>query len=517
MLTRSAARGAGLTLAASMVGRVAAMAAQILTGLLLVEDDFGVYAAAIGLLAVAGLTRGGSPQSYLVTLPPARRRYRTGTVFWVSMGLYLIGIVPLLVAAPALAEHLETPSLVPLVWVVSGTTLLVPARSVLRARLNAEFRFGAGALAQLVNDVIVYSLTIGLAVLLRNAMALALPVLLGGIVEIALLARMARPHRCDFILRPRLLLPVLHQLRWLVAVSAMMSLWTSGDYFVAEFLVPTAVLGGYYFGYQLAVQPGRLFNVSILNVLVPVVRRVAHDPARLQSALRRMVGVGGFAITALNVALLAMIAPIEQFVWAGRWAETVTAVQVLAIGLSFASIFNIATAPFMAQRRYRDALLCNALRAVGVVGGAAVGSVLGGTITSIAAWVSASMAVASTIGIMWVLRDYGVRAWPVIGHMMRCCLPPIAAAAISAWIGDMVLGATGEGRLAAAAALLASGGAFALTAPASLLLLPRATRHQLFDLLPRRIRSRLPDSWRADRNDLVASSDRFDGPPSTDR
>ncbi len=515
MLTRSAARGASLTLAASMVGRVAAMAAQVLTGLLLVEDDFGVYAAAIGLLGVAGLFRGGSPQSYLVTLPPTRRRYRTGTVFWVATALYLIGIVPLLVAAPALARHLEIPSLPPLIWVVSGTTLLVPARAVLRARLNAEFRFGANATAQLVNDVIVYTLTILLAVLLRSAMALALPVLLGGLVEIALLAWMAKPHRCDFIPRRRLLGPVIFQLRWLVAVSAMMSLWTNGDYFIAEFLVPTAVLGGYYFGYQLAVQPGRLFNVSVLNVLVPVVRRVAHDQARLQSALRRMLGLGGFAITTLNVALLAMIEPIERVVWAGRWSETVPAVQMLAIGLSFASIFNIATAPFMAQRRYRDALLCHALRAVGVVGGAAAGSVLGATISSIAGWVSASMAITAVIGIAWVLRDYGVRAMPVVGHMFRCTLPPIVSAIAAALVGSMVLDAAGDGRVPAVLSLAAAGGTFGVSVAFSLMLLPATTRRELVALLPGRVHARLPRSWRA--TDPPASEDRIDGPPSTDR
>ena len=35
----------------------------------------------------------------------------------------------------------------------------------------------------------------------------------------------------------------------------MMSLWTSGDYAVAEFIVPAAILGTYYFGYQLGCSP----------------------------------------------------------------------------------------------------------------------------------------------------------------------------------------------------------------------------------------------------------------------
>ena len=244
MLTRSAARGAGLTLVASLAGRVTAAVAQVVTGLFLLQDEFGYYASAIGLLAVAGLFRGGSIQLYLGTLAPSRRRFRTGTVFWVSMGLYLVGLVPLLVAAPAIADHLSAPSVVPLIWIITGTTLQVPIRSVLRARLNTRFRFGAGAVAQVVNDSIVSILTIVLAITLRNAMALAIPVFVGGLVEILLLFRMARPDSSDFLPRRRFVLPVLHHLRWLIGVSAMMSLWTSGDYMVAEFLVPTAGSGG---------------------------------------------------------------------------------------------------------------------------------------------------------------------------------------------------------------------------------------------------------------------------------
>jgi O-antigen/teichoic acid export membrane protein len=506
MLTRSAARGAGLTLAASLVGRIAAAVAQIVTGLFLVQEEFGYYASAIGLLTMAGLFRGGSIQLYLGTLAPSHRRFRTGTVFWVSMSLYLVGLVPLLIAAPAIADHLEAPSVVPLIWIITGTTLQVPFRSVLRSRLNTRFRFGAGAVAQVVNDSIVSILTIILAIVLHNAMALAIPVLVGGLVEVLLLFRMARPHRTDFVPRRRFVRPVLHQMRWLIGVSAMMSLWTSGDYAVAEFLVPTAILGGYYFGYQLAVQPGRLFNVSMMNVLVPVVRRVAHDPVRMRSALQRMLGLGGFAITLINVALLGLIEPVERLVWNGRWADVVTAVQILTIGLSFASLFNMATAPFMAERRYREALLCNGLRAVGIVGGAAIGSVVDGTVNGIAMWVSGLMTVSSLAGIAWIVRGYGVRAWPMLGHMMRCTIPVILAASAAAWAGSEALTWLGTERVPAAGATAIAGCTFAVSVVIALVAIPGSVRTQMFDLAPARIRRRWPSFLRPRPSNLDSSS-----------
>ncbi|MCP4894476.1 MAG: hypothetical protein GY911_11775, partial [Actinomycetales bacterium] len=112
MLTQHAARGASLMLVASLLGRVAALAAQIVTGWILVDDDFGLFATAIGIQAFAGVLQGGNALAYLVTLPPTGRRLRTGTVFALSNGFYLIGVVPMLVLAPSLAAHFEAPGLV---------------------------------------------------------------------------------------------------------------------------------------------------------------------------------------------------------------------------------------------------------------------------------------------------------------------------------------------------------------------------------------------------------------------
>lgn len=491
MLTKKAAFGTSLLLASSLTGRVMAMAAQFVAGLVLDPRDFGIYASAVGLVAIAGLLRGGNAQSYLVTLPPTNRRLRTGTVYWVSTALYLVGLLPLVIAAPWIAAWMEQPSLTPLIWVVALTTLGAPTRFVLRARLNTRLRFGANAIATFLNDGLTYLLTIVLAITLRSPMALALPVLLGSLVEVAYLARVAEPVKADFQPRRRFVGPILHQMRWLIAVAAMTSLWTSGDYFVAEFLVPVSVLGTYYFGYQLAVQPGRLFNNTVMNVLVPVVRRVRHDPERLRNAIRRLLGTGGFAIAIVNIGLVAGIEPIERLIWNGRWMSANLAVQCLSIGLVYTSMFGIASSPLLAERRYRDALVCNLLRAGGVVGGAAIGSLLGGTVASIAIWVAASMTVTSLAGIGWILRMYEVAITPVLVHLMRCTAPLAVAGLVAAVVGHEVMSGIGDGRLAAIPAGAAALAVYALGIVLVLPLLPGSTRTEVMSLAGAMLKSSL--------------------------
>lgn len=485
MLTRHAARGASLMLAASLLGRAAALIAQIVTGFVLVDSDFGIFAAAIGVQAIAGLLRGGDVQSYLVTLPPAIRRRRTGTVFWLSMAMYGIGLIPMLALGPRLAVHFEDHRIVPLLWILGVTMCLSPLRYVLRARVNARLRFGANAMATLVNNFTTYPLTIVLALVLRDPVALAAPVLFGSIAELVYLWRVAAPHRTDFIPHRRFVRPVLHQLRWLIAVAAMMSLWTSGDYFVAEFLVPTTVLGLYYFAYQLAVQPGRLFTTTVVNVLVPVVRRVIDDRERLRRALERLVGTGGFAIAMVNVSMVALIGPLERLVWNGRWEDAVLPVQVLSAGLTYTAVLGIATAPLMAERRYVATLISNGARAVGVIGGAALGSMYAGSALGIAVWVSGSMAATSLITIAWVAARYGVPGLPLLGRLLRCTVPVMIAGIGGAFVADRVAAMVDvPGRLAALVSGPAAAAAYGAAAILALLLLPRATRTEVVGLLP---------------------------------
>ena len=64
MLTQRLAGGAGLLLITSFFGRFLALLAQVVTGLVLSDGDFGIYAAAVGLQTIAGITRGGDAQTY---------------------------------------------------------------------------------------------------------------------------------------------------------------------------------------------------------------------------------------------------------------------------------------------------------------------------------------------------------------------------------------------------------------------------------------------------------------------
>ena len=494
MLTQQAARGASLMLGASLLGRFAALIAQVVTGLVLIDEDFGVFAIAIGIQSIAGILQGGNALSYLVTLPPSRRRFRTGTVFGICNGFYLIGVIPMLVFAPAIADHFDEPRLVFLLWILAATMMISPVRFVLRGRVNARLAFGASAKATILNNLVAYPLTIVLAIVFRDPTALALPVLLGALAEVIYLWTAAKPNIEDFLPRRRFVMPLLYQFRWLIAGAITTSLFNRGDYMVVEFLVETAVLGTYFFGYQLAVQPGRLFTTTVLNILVPVVKRLSHDKVRLAAVVRRLLSTGGFAIAAVNLSMLAMIEPLEHLIWGEKWADTIFTVQVLSIGLTFTTILGIGTAPLMAERRYRENVICGGLRAVAVVGGAAFGAIVWGSVDGISGSVSVAMTVAAAIGTALVFHWHGIPVRSGMIHLIRSTVPLVVAAILTAYIGHEVMDSLEPGRVGAGIALMTAAAAYGVLSILSMAVIPADTRSEVLRLLPGQIRRFVPES-----------------------
>ncbi len=492
MLTQRTARGVGLLLAAGILGRVAALAAQVVAGWVLLDRDFGAFAMAIGIAAVAGLLRGGQVNTYLLSLPASRRRRRVGTVFWLSMAIYLAGVVPMVLLGPLIAERLGEPRLPVLLWLLAAVMMLVPLRYVLRSRASARLDFATNAKAETINSLVNYSTMALLVAAWRHPAALAAAPLAGAVAESAYLWAKARPALADFIPRRRFVKPLLYRLRWLLATAAMVSLWEGGDYFVAEFLVSAAVLGTYYFAYQLAMQPGRVIASSISDVLVPVVRRLVHEPARLHGAAQRLLAAGAFAIAVVNAALAAVIAPLEQAIWAGKWAEAVPVVQLLCASLVYSSVFGMLMAPLAAERRYARRFAGEGLRAAAIVAGAAVGSLAFGSAAGIGACVAAAVTVASLAGTAAVMRGYGLGPLAVASSLLASTVPVLLAGAAAAILADRLLPILGPGRGGALLAAAAAGIAYLLLCGVAVLALPRRTREELLRLLPGPLRRLLP-------------------------
>ena len=198
-----------------------------------------------------------------------------------------------------------------------------------------------------------------------------------------------------------------------------------------------------------------------------------------------------YAITAINLSMLAVIEPLERVIWNEKWAASVFTVQILSVGLTFTTILGIGMSPLMAQRRYPESVFCGGIRAIFMMAGAAVGALVWGTPDGIALAVTVGMLIASVLGIAFILRAYDV---PIIGamlHLTRSTVPVIFVGGTAAVVGHLALGDS-TGRSSGVIALVAAGATYAALLPVSLLMIPSDTRSQVIGLLPGPVRRRLP-------------------------
>lgn len=380
------------------IGAQAAIAilAQILLALWLDAVDFGVFAFFLSttfvfeIAAVAGvrtaLTR--QPRSAVDRLAPAA--FRAGLMSSIAAA------VALLILSPWLAALFGEPTLVPILAVGSLALPLRTYSTVAIPVLQARLEFRTVALATAGSSVVRYGVAIGLASIGLGAMSLALGIVIGvavlslGLVPatIAAIGRSPEPETSA--------IGVLRMSRSALLGDTAASAASRIDYLVLGLFAPTAVVGVYYFAFQLVARAGELLLGVSRNVLFPVFAQIGGDASRQLRGLRTAAGalaiVGG-----LGAALLIAVMPVaESVLWRGRWEVAMPAVALLAMALPVQIAVAVPEQLLKARGSFVAWTLLLLARSLGVaIAAILVGVVAGDALspTLIAAYITAAIVI----------------------------------------------------------------------------------------------------------------------------
>jgi O-antigen/teichoic acid export membrane protein len=117
--------------------------------------------------------------------------------------------------------------------------------------------------------------------------------------------------------------------------------------------VTKGFLGQYFFGYQLTTQITALLAVNLQYVLLPVLSRLASDPARQATAFLRTVRVLILVVSPMSLALALVIGPLETLVWHHKWAAAVPLMQVFATAAPLRLFTTIVHAVLTSRGQFR--------------------------------------------------------------------------------------------------------------------------------------------------------------------
>lgn len=412
--------------------RCTSFGAQIVLGWLLSKEDFGIYALAISMAAFGSLLRDAGVRQILIS---RQKEYAAllGPVFWMALAFNTVAGVLLAVAAPVVAAGYGEPALIGLVLVIAFAQPLATPGAILASRLQIDMRFRALGAIQVGSALLRYGGAVVFALAGFGPISFVLPLPLVAVYEGAVGWLLTRER--PWARSPRISLwePLFVQARWVLVGSFAVALLNLGPNLAIGLFAQTALVGAYFFAFQIIIQLGMLFSTNVGQVLLAALSKIATERERKREAvvrsLRQLMMVGAPA----SMGLAVTFRPLELLIWQGKWATAAHAVQALGVFYALALLPSVAVSAQHARGDFRAAAAGLLVLAGVSVSAASVGAAAIGTTFGIALAVALGRGTASLMHVVIVLRPLGV-TW------RRIC-----AGVLPAWLASVIGGALALG------------------------------------------------------------------------
>lgn len=377
-LRQEVRRGAVWTSLLTVASRGQQTVLQVVLAWLLSPSDFGLIALAYTVMAYAWVLQHAGLGAVLIQ---RQKRFH----LWVSPATALVTatgllatLYALLAALPAARAYGE-PHLAGVIAVLAMAVLPDALRAVAQAKLRATLRFKAYSQLQMLGLVIVFTLTLALAIGGAGVYSFVIPRVVASGVLLVIEWTVARPGlRADRLFgRWRYLIS---SSVWVTLAGQCVAMMNQGDYTILGIFVSKEVVGQYYFAFMLSTQAMMLVTLNIGGVLTPVLARLQDRPEA--QADRFFEASGLIALVGIPACFgLALVAdPLIRLCFDDRYLPAIPFLQLLSIGMAFRMVGHNGAFLMQANGRWRGYFVLSLINAVTFVSACWVGVVLAGPI-----------------------------------------------------------------------------------------------------------------------------------------
>lgn len=323
---------------------------MIIVARLLSPEAFGTYGFA--LLAIGGVTEFTTTG---VSEALIQREEENVDEFlntaWTIKVVRGIGVaITLVLLAPFVADFFQEPLVTDFLRVMAVAEVIGgfqnPAVIYFRKSLDFHKQF----LYRVSGSVLQFAVGVGLAYAWESVWALAFGYIAVELARtpVSYLAHGYRPwpeFRVDYAKT------MIGYGKWITGSSILYYLWNQGDDVVVGWLLPTAALGWYRFGYRLSNAPATEVSKVVSNVMFPTFAKLQDDPDALRDAFFRTIQIT--AVVAFPMAFgIVAVAPVFVRAFLGtEWLPMVPVLQLLAVFGLLATIATPAGTLFRATGR----------------------------------------------------------------------------------------------------------------------------------------------------------------------
>jgi len=438
-LGQTAGSGFSWMMSKTLFGKVFSFAAQMVLGTILLPEEFGIYVIALSVASFVRVFRDGGVQDVLVKRGDTYFQEFAGPAFWLATSFSLGASGILASISPVVAKLYGDPRLIPLLLIIAGDVLIRGLGTVLNAKLRIDLQFRTLAKIGMASAAIRYCGAIVLALLGFGALSFVIPVLVVALFEF--LAMYAATRITPWLKKARFHTwpDFLGDSLWITLTALFHTLALNGPYLVLSLLVSKAVVGQYFFGYQLTSQFIRLMGFSVQQVLFPVMSRMADDSSRHTKALYRVYRVLLLTIAPVSILLGIIIEPLELLIWGRKWMAAVPLMQIFAITAPLRIFSTIAFASLTSRGLFRQTALLTLVQAVLLMSSAWFAVWLfGEDLTKIALVTATVQGLFSYVMPVVSLRSVGIQVWTFTSSVVPALFFALVATGCTVFIGNLL-------------------------------------------------------------------------------
>jgi O-antigen/teichoic acid export membrane protein len=302
-----------------------------------------------------------------------------------------------------------------------------------QASMRIRMQFRQIAMLGTTNVLATAILSVLFAFLQMGAYSLVLPRPIVSIgICLATFGASGMPVRLHF--RMKLWKRFLRNARYFAVTGGLNTLLAQGDYLLTGLFFPRAILGAYYFAFNLSTQTVQLISANLAGVLLPSFAKIDSDRSRQLAAYLKvcsaimLVGV----MACLLQAVLAH--PLLRLVYGHKWDAAIPLFQILSVGMIFILPSGPGIVMLSAQGRYRALAAWTGVTTLAFVL-AVVAGALSGSVAGIAVAVACFFLVFGPLGVVVPVYESGRQATEFLG---RVYFKPVLVGAIATVCGAMV-------------------------------------------------------------------------------
>jgi len=415
-----------------VIGKCLHFLSQLILGKILLDEDFGIFAIASSIAMFLRVFNDGGVAQVLVQRGESQFSRLSGPAFWIAMSFGLAAGLVLAGIAPLAAYIYDEQKLLPMILLFAITMPLSTPSTIFKAKLRMDLRFQTVAWISIVWFMIRYLGVVLFALLGFGVMSFVIPLPIVALFELfaTYAATRIKPWRRK--LKFREWNEIIGSSFWVMGTAFFRGLTRNGDYMVLGLLVSKAVLGQYFFGYQIAVQFALLMATNIQYVLYPVMSRLATDPARQAKAIVRTIRLMILVAAPFSMIVAATIKTIELLVWQEKWALAVPLMQIFAVAAPIRLLPEIVHTVITSRGQFRKSALLVLTEGLLLMLSAWLAVELFGiNLTQIALFVASTQVAFSILLTLVILRGYGIRLREVLGAFLPTWIASAAVAAVT--------------------------------------------------------------------------------------